>query len=171
MIGFDETYNPCEWGSHLPCLLACLAATDGPVLEVGVGHFSTPALHAFCAASHRHLVSVDDHVEWVEEFRNRYMNAGHQFIAGDYDKVIPTLAMDRWSVVLLDNSPGGPRRATDLNLLLPYSEFVVVHDYHRENVEHIQPIINGYYFHVSKTYQPPTLVVSKLRSMPEGLIE
>lgn len=171
MKGFDDTYNPCEWGSHLPSLLACLAATDGPVLEVGVGHFSTPALHAFCAASRRYLVSVDDNVEWVEEFRSRYMSDIHQFVSGDYDRIIPPLALDRWSVVLLDNSPGGPRRATDLSLLLPASDFVVVHDYHRENIEHIQPLINGSYFHISQSYQPPTLVVSKLRSMPSGLIE
>lgn len=169
MKGFDQNYNPCEWGSHLPCLLACLACTSGPVLEVGVGHFSTPALHAFCLSAGRRLVSVDDTSEWIEELRERYQGDHHEFICGEYDDVLPKLSHDRWSTVLLDNSPGGSRRASDLALLLPVSDYVVVHDYHRENLEHIQPLIQGAYFHVASLYPPPTLVVSKIQAMPAGL--
>jgi hypothetical protein len=39
-----------KWGSHLPSLAACLASSRGPVIELGVGHFSTPFLHAYCAS-------------------------------------------------------------------------------------------------------------------------
>ena len=45
-----EMETAVKWQSHLPALLACIAVTHGPVLELGVGHFSTPHLHALCGA-------------------------------------------------------------------------------------------------------------------------
>jgi len=42
-----------ENGTHLPALLACVSRTAGGVIELGVGHFSTPILHAVCEAAGR----------------------------------------------------------------------------------------------------------------------
>lgn len=157
------------WGSHLPVLAACVTMTTGDVLELGIGHFSTPFLHTLCAALRRQLVSVEADANWLEKMplgRSQH----HRMLVGDYDVIVPELANRRWSVTLIDNSPGGPRRSKDFKTLLPVSEFVVVHDYHRDNEEAIAPLLSGKYYAVSKLYEPPTLVVTKNPSVDLGWV-
>ena len=168
MTAIDSTYDPLAWGSHLPPLFACLAASSGPVLEVGVGHFSTPILHAYCMAAYRNLFSVEDHAEWYSEFRTKYQRSGHEFITGDYSVVVPEMAKLKWGVAFIDNSPGGKRRADDFTSLISSADFVVVHDYHGENEEAIQPLITvGHIlWKVFGDYSPPTLVASRHKTPP-----
>lgn len=160
-----------EWGSHLSAVLACFASTVGPVLELGVGHVSTPALHALCLASDRLLVSVEQDEAWFKMFKSHYEKARHKFIHGEYDDVVAELANQDWSVVLIDNSPGGERRLKDFKSFLPCAGFVIVHDYHKENQDAIEPLLNGLNRYVTRYYQPPTLVASKTRNIPEAIIE
>lgn len=160
-----------EWGSHLPAVLACFASTVGPVLELGVGHISTPALHALCLASDRLLTSVEQDLTWFKMFQSHYEKAGHRFIHGEYDDVVPELAKEEWSVVLIDNSPGGERRRKDFQSFITCSGFVVTHDYHLENQDAIEPLLNGTNRYVTRYYQPPTLIASKTRSIPFSIIE
>lgn len=160
-----------EWSSHLPAVLACFASTVGPVLELGVGHCSTPALHALCMASDRLLVSVEQDEVWFKMFQCHYEKVRHQFIHGEYDYVVPELAKQDWSVVLIDNSPGGERRLKDFKSFLPCAGFIVVHDFEKDNQEAIEPHLNGLNRYVSRYYRPPTLVVSKTRNIPEAIIE
>lgn len=163
MIPIDSQYDPLAWGSHLAPLMACLGASTGPVLELGVGHFSTPILHAYCVASDRKLISVEDHLEWFEGFRQKYECDGHQFIMADYAVIVPELARTKqFGVAFIDNSPGGQRRADDFTSLITVSDYVVVHDYHGENEEAIFPLIKpgSVSFKVYSDYMPPTLVAT-----------
>lgn len=57
-----------DWATHVPALTACLAATTGPVLEVGAGIWSTPILHAACAPTRRHLLTMEGKPEWLARF-------------------------------------------------------------------------------------------------------
>lgn len=165
----DTAYDACAWGSHLPVLLGCLGDTVGSVLEVGVGHFSTPALHAFCEASGRPLVSLEQDKTWHDQFKAKYGTNHHKFRLGEYDDEVPMLSLMEWGVALIDNSPGGTRRANDFADLINRSIYVVVHDYHKENEESISPMLQGLNFHVAKSYQPPTLVASRSRKIPEAI--
>jgi len=164
------------WGSHLPALLACLADTKGPVLEIGIGHFSTPALHAFCVASGRGLWSVESDGQWDEKFRSRYEHELHNFINGDYAEVLKTLGDRRWSVTLIDSWPGcfprpstvAARRRQDFELMIGHSTFVVLHDYEDETAAAISPLlVTVPHTHVTRAYEPPTLVASMFRKIPE----
>lgn len=159
-----------EWGSHLPAVLACFAVTEGPVLELGVGHCSTPALHALCGAALRPLVSVEQDRDWHDLFKGKYESPSHQFLCREYDDAVPFLCARQWCVALIDNSPGGERRKRDFEALIQCCEFVVVHDYWKENEEAIAPLLNGLNWHVCKDYEPPTLVASANRSIPQSLI-
>ncbi len=165
----DDIYDACAWGSHLPALLACLADTVGPVLEVGIGHFSTPALHAYCNQCERTLVSVEDNPDWFKVFE-KLMDRNHTIIVGDYNVWLPALAEKSWSVTFIDNSPGGKRRSDDFCLLSPRSVYTIVHDYHKENSEAIEPFLGGFNYHVTQTYQPPTLVASRTRPIPQSIL-
>ena len=154
------------WGSHLPMLAACVAATSGDVLELGVGDFSTPVLHALCGATGRNLVSVEDDMAWCHKLALRFTTQDwHKFYNNPYDDFHRGFPNRNWSVALIDNSPGGERRAKDFILLLPRTEWVVVHDYWQDNEEHIAPLLKGINFVVSSRQNPPTLVASAIHSV------
>lgn len=165
----DNTYDALAWGSHLPALLGCLGATSGRVLELGVGHFSTPALHAYCGAAKRDLVSLESNVAWFQYFASKFELKNHVFRLAEFEETGYSKCRTCWSVALIDNSPGGERRKKDFAALLPVSDFVVVHDFHRENEEAITPLLTGNKFWVCNRYQPPTLVASLTRSIPESI--
>ena len=157
----------CEamaWGSHMPMLLMALGATHGAVLEIGVGHFSTPHLHYLCAGMNRSLVSVEQDKDWHDEFEATYGRTSlHSFRHGEYMDVLPELAKLPWSVVFIDHSPGGKARSDVFELFIDLAEFVVVHDYHLENEDAIKPLLTKTGHIVCNLYQPPTLLASRKR--------
>lgn len=157
-----------QWGSHLPSLMWCLSTTVGNVIELGVGHFSTPVLHNFCEGQQRKLISLESDRAWFDSF-SHYSSTYHQLYHVDYWQDVPDYAKERWSVALIDNSPGGERRAQDFKSFLPTAMFVLVHDYERENEEAIAPLLAGCHHHVSRRYLPPTLIASKTREIPSWL--
>lgn len=161
-----------KWGSHLPPLLACLAATTGPVLELGVGHFSTPALHAYCLTANRRLVSAEQNERWFTEFQSRYESNLHDFYHGEYDILLDGFTV-RWGVAFIDESPGGERRAKSFAALLPVSDFVVVHDCEEtgDNYPAILPLLKGANWHLCTAYFPHTLCASKNLPIPKAVIE
>lgn len=158
-----------QWQSHLPALLACIAVTDGPVLELGVGHFSTPHLHAICGALNRMLISVEPDDVWREEF-SRYTSGLHNFMASYTGLNVPGFIW-HFGVSLVDHSPGGANRAAAFKAFIELSDFVVVHDAQKdaENFQHIEPMLAGLNWHLCTGYFPHTLCASKTRQIPEVL--
>lgn len=124
MATVSELGTP-TWSTHLPLLLAAVLKTEGPVLEIGIGNFSTPILHAVCKAMGRDLVSVEDDRQWVATFADEYAGPQHEFIDG-FD-CLPALAERQWGVVLIDESPG-TRRGETLKLFGDCADFLVIHD-------------------------------------------
>jgi hypothetical protein len=163
MTALDSRYDALAWGSHLTPLLACVCASKGPVLEIGIGHFSTPLLHAVCENLGRRLVSVEDNKEWFEPFA-KYNKGNHVVVLQDYDSI----AEEEWGVVFIDNSPGGIRRKTDFMRHIRISDYVVVHDYELENKDAIQPVLDAWNINhmVYSEYRPPTLVATRLLDLP-----
>lgn len=145
-----------EWGSYLPSLFSCLLATKGPVLEVGVGDISTPILRAFCSASKRPLVSIEDDDVWRAKLG----------VMWHTDSLATVLTLHQWSVVFLDHSPGG-QRAAAANLFPESAEFIVVHDWSAPDVsEPFQPILQKWPFQkVDERFHPHTLVLGR-REIP-----
>lgn len=151
--------NEVAWTSFMPALGYALGASFGPVLEIGVGHFSTPFLHAFCKASVRPLYSMEGNLDWGDSFRLKYKSNFHPFMVGPYDYA--TLAShNHFGVVFIDNSPGGEGRVAPFKALLGHSDYLVVHDYHRENEEAIKPFLEGVNYKIYNDYEPPTLLAS-----------
>ncbi len=136
-----------------------MARSTGPVLEIGIGHFSTPFLHEYCLGAGRRLLSFEDNDEWMGEFKD-FDSATHELVVGSYDE--STKKFDKIDVGLtfIDNSPGGAARAKPFKRFLPISDFVVVHDYHRENEEAIKPLLEGVNYRIFSDYNPPTLLAS-----------
>src|SRR3990172_8056396 len=68
-----------NYGTHLPALIKAMEKTDGEVLELGMGIFSTPYLHYQCLLSKRKLVSYENYKAWLDFFtRYGYANEYHE---------------------------------------------------------------------------------------------
>jgi len=55
--------------SHQRLLIGACLRTTGPILELGVGWYSTPLLHEFADAAGRYVLTVDNNEQWLAEFR------------------------------------------------------------------------------------------------------
>lgn len=151
-----------SWGSHMVPLMACVCATRGAVLEVGVGYWSTPVLHAYCAAAGRKLVSVDEDRVWAEKFAECRV-CDHEVRGVSYSEFIPHAASHhKWSVVFLDQSPGH-RRAADAMLFKHSADYILVHDYSGAEVrDSFAPILKHWEYKAVAKFSPSTLVLGNL---------
>ncbi len=151
-------------GSHLPALLACVAATTGSILEIGAGSHSTPMLHAM--SPNRWLVSAENDPYWRGVF-GVYGNGTHTMSEGD-GETLNELSSTHWSVVLVDSFPIS-QRWKSVSLFLPRADYVVVHDAQMEDVMGpIWPLIKkvpNQFMH--KRFWPWTLVLSNTRPIPD----
>ena len=115
-----------EYGTHVCPLITAVVNTDGPILEMGCGDYSTPLLHALCSPKKRMLVSTDTDLQWLSLFLD-LENNWHTFY------FISENAWDRigndmhWSVVLIDHRPA-LRRVVDIERLRSKTDIFVVHD-------------------------------------------
>jgi hypothetical protein len=114
------------WGSHLPVLIKLASITNGPILELGLGLFSTVFLYWACYDKKRKLVSADN----SRSFFSKFMNFGKDFhtmvlVEGDnWD------AMDMdgpWDIVFIDHHPR-ERRGRDAARVAYSAKYVVLHD-------------------------------------------
>ena len=71
-----------EWATHLPLLVRMFDKTEGDVLELGMGYFSTMILKWLCEMSGRTLYSYESNKEWYGKVakeiprENVYLHAG-----------------------------------------------------------------------------------------------
>jgi len=123
-------------GSHLPILIKVLGLTDGPVLELGTGLFSTPFLHWACYPN-RKLVSYENKKEFFNtwnyddkrEAGNNYDSYHTRILVEDWDKIDIS---EHWGVVFVDHNPG-PRRREEMKRVANNADYVVVHDTDEKN--------------------------------------
>jgi len=162
--------NPDEeamWSSHLPALVTCVSNTYGPVCELGMGNFSTPLLHGMCVSQKRTLVSLESDVNWMNRFINM-KSMYHEIGLSDRTDPYPNT---RWSVVFLDQSREFWTRADSFRVFVENADFIVCHDFHRENEEEMRGLLSGLRVHVTRRQEPPTLICSKTKEIPSGLLD
>ena len=174
--------NGLAWSSWLAPLLACYGSSGKKsIIEVGMGHFSTPALHNLAIASGGVLVSVESHAGWSGGFRG--YPGSHHVICGPYRASVGSAkAYGPFAVGLIDESPPlgpdgretscGERRLDTLFQLQDICDYLVVHDYWNDIRDRIDPFLKtfGWRWHVCNDYDPPALVASKTLPVPEVLL-
>jgi hypothetical protein len=119
-----QTHVSLNYATHLPCLMRALTLTNGPVLELGLGLFSTPYLHYACRE--RWLVSYDNDAAWVSIFKP-YETLNHRIRAVSDWAEAPIELRAPWSVALVDHSPSA-RRVVDIKRLADCAMYIIVHD-------------------------------------------
>lgn len=151
--------NP--FATHIPLLLACLRHTNGPVLELGSGWFSTPLVAAF--ATDRLVRTIETNPEWYERISRLatyqpITRHRHQILfVPDYDDA-PILDQE-WSVVLLDHEPP-PRRGHDAQRLRDRCRLMIGHDSEHPDYGY-GPVFDTYAYRVTdERLIPWTTVVS-----------
>jgi len=113
-------------GSHLPILMKIVNMTDGPILELGTGFYSTPYLHWACYDKKRKLVSYDTHLLFFDIAKGCVadFHEVHFVENGDWDNIDLS---GHWSIVLVDHAPG-KRRKEEIRRLANSADYIVVHD-------------------------------------------
>lgn len=114
------------YGTHLAPLIQAMSKTDGDVLELGLGVFSTPYLHYQCILSDRKLVSYENDAGWAHFFiKYGYENPNHEIkVVDNYDEAD---IEKKWDVVLVDHSPSA-RRVVDIKRLANLAKYIIIHD-------------------------------------------
>jgi hypothetical protein len=150
-----------RYGSHLPPLIKALSKTHGPVLELGMGFYSTPLLHAVCVAEGRQLVSLDSEPDFVD-WGKQYATATHSVVCvRDWDQAV----IERpWDVVLVDHAPAN-RRAVEAARLAPWARYILIHDSNGryEYEYHLSAIYPLFKYRYDWTLlEPATVILSNL---------
>lgn len=157
-----ETLN---WGSHLPALMACTAVCEGPVLEIGCGHFSTPCLHALCSALGLPLTTTEATDTWRNQFAG-YATQDHRILK-QTDELLHGLAWGQWGLVLVDDQ--AENRLGWMDLFFDRTRYLLFHDCNFP--EYDQPLKKwvaerGCHHRIYTLYGPHTLIVSKTHPIP-----
>jgi glycosyltransferase involved in cell wall biosynthesis len=149
------------YGTHIFPLMTVLAHTEGPILEVGTGDYSTPLLHALCSKNERFILSVDTYQVWLNFFLD-LSKPWHQFkyiAPDDYASLEFQGPGKRWSVVFVDGAPA-ERRIEDIKRLRDKTDIFVLHDV-EDPLYGYQPLISSFTYHyLYDRYLPHTMVVS-----------
>jgi len=120
-------------GSHQAVLYAAFHATSGPVIEFGMGYFSTPMLHELCAAAGRQLVSIDTDDSWVSQFRH-LETEWHAIVSvtqwENIPQVEPFYARD-WGLAFIDQHPESARIQV-ARRIKARTNYIVMHDAYRQ---------------------------------------
>lgn len=113
-----------ETSTHFPLLIKAVQMTDGPVLELGSGLFSTPLLHWLCFG--RKLITLESYKHYYD-FAKKFSTDWHEVRLTD--PKVPVVPEMHYSVVFVDHSPKRPlTRGDDAILFKDSADYVVLHD-------------------------------------------
>jgi hypothetical protein len=117
--------------THYGILGGMIAKTTGPIVEFGLGHYSTPLIHYLC--QNRKAVSVETNREWTKYFEARFGNESHEFYCTE-NRLISTAFFSNskynevmWGVAFIDNGPDADRVKIIRNVRQK-AKYIVVHD-------------------------------------------
>lgn len=165
MVNLKGRHN-VPHSTHIPVLLRVLNVTSGPILEMGVGNFSTPLLHFACLDSNRVLQSYDNDPRYIKG-ASPFSCALHLVdLIDDWDKA-DINKFGFWSLALIDHKPA-ERRIIDIERLAKLAEYIVCHDSepiveHVYNYKKVFPLFKYIWNYTKVT--PNTLVLSNFHDL------
>lgn len=110
--------------THIPLLVRAFTLSEGDVLELGTGYFSTLVLRWLCEMSGRTLYSYESSHYWY----TRALQKPKPFHKVIYVKNFDEADIERhWGLVFIDHGPN-QRRITEIKRLANYADYMVIHD-------------------------------------------
>ena len=152
------------YGTHLPVLFACIASTDGPVIELGCGWYSTPLIHA--ATPNRQVLTLDKDKGWLDKFQYLASERHQIELVKDWSRptLVPKLGAVLWSVCLVDCESHGERRDA-LAFVRPRCRYVILHD---SEVPEFAPVMGQFRYRLDfKRMTPNTTVFSDYQPLDQ----
>ncbi len=113
------------YDTHRPILCEAVLRTRGPIVELGIGEGSTPALHAVAVAFSRQLFSFDNNPDWITKYLSLRNEYHHLALMSSWDEC--PIESHFWSVAFVDHAPA-ERRVVEIGRLRYSAELLVVHD-------------------------------------------
>ena len=151
--------------SHLPVLDRIMQTTDGPILELGIGMFSTPYLHWMCQDRGLEMESFEGDEKYYNYFRTFRSDTHKMTLVEDWDKI----DIDKhWGLVLIDHEQ--KRRALDAIRVAKWADYVVIHDtdWKREKYYGLrkQGVFDHYKYRKDfNQFEPHTTVLSNIKNL------
>ena len=118
-------------GSHLPLLIELVRKSEGPILELGTGFYSTPILHWLCAEMGRKLVSYESSEDYFAVARNYIADFHEVNFVEDWSKVDLS---SHWGLVFADHYPAS-QRIKEIVRVVDNADYIVAHDSEPRNDE------------------------------------
>lgn len=161
--------NRSSGATHIPLLIRVFNISEGDVLEVGTGYFSTLMLDWLAQISERHVYSYENEPKWYERAK-AYENYYHHIVfckdwhLADFDQ-------KHWGMAFIDHHPAY-RRAIEIARLADKADYIVLHDSdQRSNTKggyHYNDIWSLFkYRYDFKKLWPGTSVVSNFKDLKE----
>ncbi|MDR3645995.1 MAG: hypothetical protein P4L22_00455 [Candidatus Babeliales bacterium] len=145
-VEFSHRSN--NFSTHQPVLYEIANATTGAIIEFGSGQGSTDLLHAICKKTKRLLVTIDDDLNWLNLYRQKYLGDGYNeentgwhkffYVPGkvndsnynhwlDFLNNFDLLKQINFDLCFIDQSPFRARTETILHLK-DKVKYIILHD-------------------------------------------
>jgi len=110
--------------SHLPAVIDALQRTEGDVLELGTGLYSTFALHWLCLYWDRRLVSYEHDLQYYRVVEHCWADWHELYKINRWEQA----DIERpWGVALVDHGPP-ERRKIEIARLADHAQVIIAHD-------------------------------------------
>jgi hypothetical protein len=124
-----------KYSSHaIPLTIAALI-TQGDILELGMGKYSTHILNKIARDQNRFLLSVEIDRKWMKKFRVLNDTRRHLIIDAVSECANTINSQKKWGLVFVDHLNSNLRKYDVINYALK-SQMVVVHDTERQSNEY-----------------------------------
>jgi hypothetical protein len=113
-----------QYSTHIPVLIKALRMTEGAVLEMGAGFFSTPIIHWLCVPHRRYVTTLESNTQFLElalNFKDTYHRV--KSVKNWEEAKIES----DWGMAFIDHDPAS-RRRHDLARLANCARLIVLHD-------------------------------------------
>jgi hypothetical protein len=149
--------------THLPLLIRVFDLSEGDVLELGTGYFSTLVFHWLACMTKRHIVSVESNPRWYDKVK-KFASDNHEIILVNSWDEFP-VEDKHWGMVFIDHGPNG-RRQVEIERLKDKADYIVIHDTEIKEDHHYHYTSIWPLFKYRKDYTklvPNTSVVSNFK--------
>lgn len=126
-LGVKLAYTWEAFATHQPLLIWALNHSSRAIVELGIGHYSTPLIAAVSARDRREALSLEDNAEWMKQYSGK-TTGYHTFEAvTSWAETIDKLTQSPWGLVFVDQADH-KMRGEAIRKLQPHCMWMVLHD-------------------------------------------
>lgn len=160
----EQKSDKAALATHVPLLIRVFDKSDGDVLEIGTGWFSTLVLHWLAHIYKRNVYSCENSEYWYKRAL-RFKSEFHHIVKINSWDNLP--ADKHWGLVFVDHFPEG-RRHIEIERFKDITDYIVVHDTQPEDDAKYQYLGSWKHFKYKKDWTKAkswATVVSNLNSL------